>query len=302
MKTWTLLLLCIGLLACQNSPSDFNQVASAPILETDSTTSSPTAAPETNAATGPSDLGPTDQIIGSYVGQFEAKTYDSDQDISWQNRITVFLDSVANGTLYGHSVVAGNARPFEGPISEGEDGSFTATTREPGDDRYDGQFSFLIKPSGNEVTGTWLAFNRLPVSERQFELERRSFSYDSNHELTGDVTWADLYGSYDEETDEYEMVTSAVMEVNASTTRLKKEDVENLYGGDIEVIRNAIYARHGYSFKNRRMRYVFDTYVDWYMPVSTDIRNQLTDVEKANIELLKRYEQHADRYYDVFGR
>ena len=99
----------------------------------------------------------------------------------------------------------------------------------------------------------------------------------------------------------YEMITTDITNKNASTDLLSKEDVENLYQADLEVLRNSIYARHGYSFKNRRMRYVF-TYVDWYMPVSTDVRNELTDIEIKNIELIKRYEQHAEKYYDTFGR
>jgi len=67
-------------------------------------------------------------------------------------------------------------------------------------------------------------------------------------------------------------------------------------------MRNSIYARHGYSFKTRRVRYVFDNYIDWYMPVSLDIRDKLTEVELKNIELIKRYEQYADKHYDTFGR
>jgi hypothetical protein len=74
-----------------------------------------------------------------------------------------------------------------------------------------------------------------------------------------------------------------------------------MYKGDLEIIRNAIYARHGYSFKNRKMRYVFDQ-IDWYNPVHVDIRSDLTDLEKKNIDLLKRYEGHAVTYYDSFGR
>ena len=50
------------------------------------------------------------------------------------------------------------------------------------------------------------------------------------------------------------------------------------------------------------MRYIFDDYVDWYMPVKTNILADLTDLEKQNIDLLKRYENHAEKYYDVFGR
>jgi hypothetical protein len=38
------------------------------------------------------------------------------------------------------------------------------------------------------------------------------------------------------------------------------------------------------------------------MPVSTDVRNDLTDLEKKNIELIKRYEEHAEKYYDEYGR
>ena len=75
-----------------------------------------------------------------------------------------------------------------------------------------------------------------------------------------------------------------------------------MYQGDLEVMRNSIYARHGYSFRNRRMRFLFDQLVDWYMPVSVNITGELTDLEKKNIDLLKRYEAHAEKYYDVFGR
>jgi len=38
------------------------------------------------------------------------------------------------------------------------------------------------------------------------------------------------------------------------------------------------------------------------MPVSTDVRAQLTDLEKKNIDLIKRYEEHAEKYYDEYGR
>jgi hypothetical protein len=75
-----------------------------------------------------------------------------------------------------------------------------------------------------------------------------------------------------------------------------------MYKADLEVLRNSIYARHGYSFKNPRMRTMFDQLVPWYMPVATDVTSQLTAVEKQNIALIKRYETHASKYYDSFGR
>ncbi len=49
------------------------------------------------------------------------------------------------------------------------------------------------------------------------------------------------------------------------------------------------------------MRYFFDR-VEWYIPVSVDVTKELTELEKSNIEILKRYENHAATYYDRFGR
>lgn len=240
-------------------------------------------------------------LLGSYVGFFQAKVYDTDQNITWSNKITVFLDSVQGEQLFGHSVVAGNVRPFSGTLRR-EGGQYVAAVREPGDDQYDGVFSMTIGADGQMIKGTWQAYKKLGVSERQYELKRRRFQYDPGLDLPEDAGWADLYNTYDERTGKAEFLTLDVTRYNASARLLKKEEVENLYKADLEVIRNAIYARHGYSFKNRRMRYVFDGYVDWYMPVSVDIRGELTDIEKQNIELLKRYEQHAERYYDQYGR
>ncbi|MBK6507347.1 MAG: YARHG domain-containing protein [Ignavibacteria bacterium] len=45
-----------------------------------------------------------------------------------------------------------------------------------------------------------------------------------------------------------EKISGDVSSINASNVLLRKSDVENLYKGDLEVIRNSIYARHGYSF------------------------------------------------------
>lgn len=305
MKTWTFLFLILGLMACQDkgsapesSETDARDTSELVDPGAPEPTTSVAMAPQSHQHT-PS---PYDHLRGSYVGFFEAKTYDASQDISWANRITVFIDSIVGEKLYGHSVVAGNERPFVGNFNAQENAHHQANGREPGDDRYDGEFFFNLPNDGQTISGTWKAYNRLPVSEREFELERRTFRYDPNQDLNFEVTYANLYGHFDEETGEAEMVTEDAIRFNASARRLKKAEVENLYGGDLEVIRNAIYARHGYSFKNRRMRYLFDSYVEWYMPVSTDIRDQLTEIEKANIDLLKRYEEHADRYYDVFGR
>jgi len=245
---------------------------------------------------------PDQLFLGFYVGYFEGVDMDFDKDPVPYNKITIAIDSLSKGILYGHSIVAGNERPFSGPYTMAGD-SIKAVANEPGDDRYDGVFTFAILPQDEVLVGTWKANNkRLAVSSRQYNLDKRTFSYDPNVELPEEVSFSNLYEKYPKYPDKEESLTEDVLKFNASSYELKKEDIENMYQGDLEVMRNAIYARHGYSFRNRKMRFIFDHGVEWYMPVSTDIRGQLTALEKKNIDLLKRYEQHAARYYDEFGR
>ena len=254
------------------------------------------------------------ELLGFYVGWFKAIKYDENKDPSYSNKINISINHIKKDSIFGHSVVAGNARPFQGII---DTLSFKAKVAEPGDDKYDGVFEFTINPEGSRVRGIWIANNtKLAVTERKYKLYKRNFSYNPDQKLFdlgnreedeeeyfGDV-FVGLYNTDDSEMDmpESEYATVQAIKINASNTELTNTDVENLFKGDLEIIRNAIYARHGYSFKNRRMRYFFDSEVDWYIPISTDVRTQLTDLEKKNIDLIKRYEQHAEKYYDYFGR
>jgi len=70
---------------------------------------------------------------------------------------------------------------------------------------------------------------------------------------------------------------------------------------DLEIIRNTIFARHGYTFKKKAVRQFFD-WVNWYIPVTDDVSSKLTPIEKKNIALLQRFEKYATDNYDTFGR
>lgn len=185
--------------------------------------------------------------------------------------------------------------------------------KEPGDNKYDGIFSLLY--TDTLLLGNWESYDKnLEVTNREFKLTKRLFKY--NPELNVDIDNVRLYdhgklkeNNYIDEVtgeeisyeDNIETVTDA-SSLNASAKELNKSDLENLYKTDLEIIRNSIYARHGYSFKNRKIRNIFDQYVEWYIPFSVDVTSQLTPVELKNIELIKRYENHAETYYDAFGR
>ena len=246
-------------------------------------------------------------VIGSYSGGFTASVYNDKKDYVYENRITVFIDSLAGEMMYGHSVVAGNNRPFSGKFTK-EGSNYKAEVNEPGDDKYDGKFTFTVKideAKTNEIylEGKWISNDKkLDVTERTYNLYKKDFAYDPQNQLPENIQWAELYGSNPKFPDRIEQLTAEVTKFNGSTTELKKEDLQNLYKGDLEIIRNAIYARHGYSFKTRRVRFIFDQFVPWYMPVSTDVRNALTELEKKNIDMIKRYEEHAEKYYDEYGR
>ncbi|GAA4109242.1 hypothetical protein GCM10022393_05730 [Aquimarina addita] len=243
-------------------------------------------------------------MLGYYVGLFIAEDYGDiyEKKGSFSNKINIAIDRVTQDSLYGHSVVAGNSRPFKG-IFNSE--SLHAKVSEPGDDKYDGVFEFTILPEDKKLTGVWIANNtNLAVPRRKYELNKKAYKYDTTLNLSPEYDFnIPLSNTQFGESLELESVDpEKISKLNASAQQLTNQDVENLNKGELEIIRNMIYARHGYSFKNRKMRYFFDSEIDWYVPISTDIRSKLTATEKKNIDLIKRYEEHAERYYDYFGR
>ncbi|WP_448701043.1 YARHG domain-containing protein [Mucilaginibacter sp. AW1-3] len=258
---------------------------------------------------------PADAFLGYWVGWFKP-----DKDIvgistgehdawNFENKITISIDEITNGLVKGHSVVAGNYRPFTGKMIN-EHNTFHFLVKEPGDDKYDGVFDFYITEK-NLLTGTWKANNKIRIPKRNFDLEKKVFHYNANEKLNESnqyVNWArnkkvppnDPHYRSDYDIS-YFTTTRDLFKYNASAHELTKAQVANLKKADLFILRNSIYARHGYSFKNQQLRAYFDREM-WYIPVSTDIKKDLTDVEKKNIELLMRYETNAKEYYDVFGR
>lgn len=82
---------------------------------------------------------------------------------------------------------------------------------------------------------------------------------------------------------------------------LTTKDVENLTRPELSILRNLVFARHGYTFQNAAYRNYFERY-EWYTPYKKDIRNDLTEIEKKNTDKLKSYEKYASNAYDEFGR
>lgn len=261
----------------------------------------------------------TEDLVGFWVGWFEpeerVETIASDKNPEpWDhvNKITISIDSIGNGVIVGHSIVAGNFRPFRGTYKEDPYGyKFNAV--EPGDDKYDGAFTFSIFKSDSLIKGNWTAYKNIEIKKRKYSLSKTNFTYNPAAEMeTSYVDWTkskkgeDYIEYVDEDTlvyDSYNYFTNtqAIFELNPSTQALNAKQVEKLSKADIFILRNSIYAKHGYSFRNLQLRTYFDDQ-SWYMPVHVDIRKDLTQLELDNIKLLMRYEKYAEEYYDEFGR
>jgi len=295
-QVFNFLPLAIFLCACGDAKKPEEQVPMH-INDTAAVDEGKLALNETNTTA----LSKTDPLFGFYVGDFEAVVSDSKKAPSYFNRINIAIDSIANEVLFGHSVVAGNKRPFKGSFSL-NDGLYMSEAKEPGNDKYDGVFTFTINPTAKKIIGTWTANDsKLAVTKRSYSLNKRTFQYDpqQNLNLSGRHI---VYDPKNNSEFEGEAITEEAGKFNASAVELKGKDIENMYKRDLEVMRNAIYARHGYSFKNRVMRYFFDTEIGWYIPVSIDVSKELTELEIKNITLIKSYEDYATAYYDSFGR
>ena len=202
-----------------------------------------------------------DHILGSYVGEFGV------------NKINITLVKAEEWSAEGFSVCAGNFRKLSGTFDLMEDDKYTFTLKEPGDDKYDGVFEFVLDAATKKIEGTWDPYKKEGNSSKNYSLSKRVFKYDPS------------FGNYPE----------------SSQRELTEDDLINLVGEELTEMRNEIYARHGYSFKNKEWRFYFES-LDWYMPMGIDIRDQLTDVEVKNIELIYEYETYFEDYYDGFGR
>lgn len=283
--------------------------------------------PETPAPTpAPEIQDENKEYLGSWVGYFRKDTGEEwdhdnrslviDEGYIWnrENKINLSIDKIIGDSIIGHSVVAGNDRPFFGRMGrEGIADPMTFTVREPGDDKYDGAFTFWIEDGA--LVGKWKAYGKINIRNRKYQLEKKTFAYDPNVNIERAKQFVDWnksiehkevvdYGDGEFEEwmqSEYATATESIYDVNASNRLLKKSEVDNLKKGDLTIIRNTIYARHGYSFKNRPLRVFFDAQ-PWYIPIHTDIRSDFTDIEKENIRLLLKYEKNAAEYYDSFGR
>lgn len=74
-----------------------------------------------------------------------------------------------------------------------------------------------------------------------------------------------------------------------STRLLTDTDVAGKSAWDLKIMKNEIYARHGYIFKTPELKSYFEKQ-QWYKPMYDDVSGLLNNIEKENAAFIKGYE------------
>lgn len=262
-----------------------------------------------------------EDLLGYWVGDFVADISNEKRDTLYKEKkwnllnrkITVSFDKIEKDSVFGHTIVAGNITPFKGIFIQ-NDKAINLNLDEHLNTKYDGFFEMYIFKKDSILDGNWSAYNaeNVQIAKRKYNLHKKKFEYNPNNKVedtfinedkSNKIKFSDTIDGEVEEYEDYEFysTTEKVFEKNASTELLEKDFVANLTKADIFILRNSIFARHGFAFRDKQLRIYFESF-DWYMPVFGDVKDDLTEIEKQNIDLLLRYEQNAAEYYDTFGR
>ena len=302
LKTTTAFLFAMVLIGCKKETKTTENTEENKIVKQDSL-----IAPELHK-----------EYYGIYTGDFYGKGKIFDKEINEYyegtdcKKISVKINRITKDSVYGQSIVDGNQRPFRGVFNEN---SKSFILDEPGNDATDGRFQ--IKIDKDSMSGTWAAYtnSKVNIPLKTLKLIKKEFVYNPNFMLDKDsdlVDWEnpkdfkEKYTNDEGKTESYtesknRFASDEVFKINASTQKLTEKDLKNLRKLDMEIIKNAVFARHGYAFKKPTYRYFFEQ-TDWYIPVSNNVDDQLSPLEKNNVALLNRFIQYAEDKYDSFGR
>ncbi len=99
-----------------------------------------------------------DTLTGIYKGSFG------------KDQIRIVLTFVSDAHVAGYNIVKGLQRNISGSVTLDSSEIFM-NAAEPGDDPYDGTFSFRIDPKTFRMTGTWTA-NDPYIGTKSFQLEK----------------------------------------------------------------------------------------------------------------------------------
>ena len=80
----------------------------------------------------------------------------------------------------------------------------------------------------------------------------------------------------------------------SSTRQLTTSELTNLSLEELQIMRNEIFGRHGYIFKEGGEMNEYFSKQSWYKPQFSNVDSQLTPIEKSNIELILNEENNKE--------
>lgn len=174
-----------------------------------------------------------------------------------EQKIGVFIQSIDRNQVKGYSILGKNKQNFTGKVQATSQG-YKITAQESGAKASSGTFTFTLNSKQPNVLESSWESATAKVKPKYFDLKPQQCRYQRD---VGDYA--------------------------AGSQRLLKDDDLQMPAEELDWMRNEIYARHGYSFANKDIARGFADY-DWYMPCSTNVENQLTQIEKTNIQRIKK--------------
>jgi hypothetical protein len=254
-------------------------------------------------------------LTGYWVGEFgpdvaagDSVENDEGDGGDEYNTINISIDTLNGNNVKGHTVIAGKVRFFKCTM-KATGAKYQFTFKGGADEKAAGTYKFSITKGDSLLKGRWAAASDT-ISAHGFALVKRHFTYTPGWKITtgqyvdfskGKTVTEKLDNGETYQNEKYFSTSADVAKYNASADALTKQYVANLKKADLMVLRNSIFARHGYTFKKPLLSLYFSQQ-PWYVPLNTDVTAQLTPIEKKNIALMAPYEKNAEEYYGVFGR
>ncbi|WP_336938724.1 YARHG domain-containing protein [Acinetobacter modestus] len=177
-----------------------------------------------------------------------------------EQKISLFMQQKGNDVT-GYSVLNGKQLNFNGKIKQ-TDSNYTLTLNEVGQGVDVGRFVLNYKGNTSPIEAQWSSATQT-VKPKFFSLNAQQCKY------------AKEQGEFPD----------------ASLRLLKDADLQ-VPLGQLQYMRNEIYARHGYAFQNKKWAITFSQY-DWYMPCYLNVDARLTQIEKENVKRIKMVEPYA---------
>ena len=87
-------------------------------------------------------------------------------------------------------------------------------------------------------------------------------------------------------------------ELNKGKTILENDitlyHIVNLNNDELRILRNAIYAKHGYQFRSTDLKNYFSKF-SWYKAEYSNVDNKLNEIDFGNIQLIQNVERNYSR-------